>query len=339
MASLSPHAKRAFTLIELLVVIAIIAILIGLLLPAVQKVRESAARMQCQNNLKQLGIACHAYQDALQALPAAVIYPGATRGDGNNCNVDRTDIGPNWAILILPYIEQGNLYNQINMNNWLTAGQTGDASWLNVRQTTVKTFLCSSDPQSLIPCTQSAVGVSNWARGNYAANCGPQWWWDSVDAYSGDGGGGIPGRGPFTVGKTNRKSLPLNQLTDGTSNTVLISEIRGGLLPTDLRGAWALGFPGSSITSSNGRVGDDSHPNDSRSCSDDIHKGTDNWQQGMGCWEPCLSYQATARSKHTGGVSVVFADGGVRFIKDTVSELTWQLLLSSDDGQVPGDDY
>src|SRR3954447_25524131 len=106
---------RGFTLIELLVVIAIIAILIGLLLPAVQKVREAAARMKCTNNLKQLGIAAHSYHDANGTFPPAVqVASPGTVGNQNMVSIYRTPfIGPNWAIFLLPYVEQDNLYKQV----------------------------------------------------------------------------------------------------------------------------------------------------------------------------------------------------------------------------------
>src|SRR5205823_3676766 len=107
MAPFSVRARRAFTLIELLVVIAIIAILIALLVPAVQKVREAAARTQCTNNFKQIGLACQAYHDTYKKLPPSLLVG---RGIGWN---DENNIGPNWAVLILPYIEQAPLYNKV----------------------------------------------------------------------------------------------------------------------------------------------------------------------------------------------------------------------------------
>src|SRR5438067_1293739 len=126
--------RWAFTLIELLVVIAILAVLIGLLLPAVQKVREAANRTQCANNLKQIGLACHAYHAAHQSFPPGFTSASATvDGDG-------TGPGWGWAAYLLPYLEQDNLHRQINF-----ARDIRDPANALARVQTVKGFLCPSD--------------------------------------------------------------------------------------------------------------------------------------------------------------------------------------------------
>src|SRR5215207_4526469 len=146
---LSPSARRrgtAFTLIELLVVIAIIAILIGLLLPAVQKVREAAARMSCQNNLKQFGLAQHTFNDARNKLP-----PGgwAGRDANNNWNNDWGDDRGTWIVYSLPYIEQDALYKLVpNLETTYNSAGTmrGNATALAARP---KIFRCPSDDFNL----------------------------------------------------------------------------------------------------------------------------------------------------------------------------------------------
>jgi len=335
------RARSGFTLIELLVVIAIIAILIGLLLPAVQKVREAANRMKCSNNMKQLALGCHGYQDANGILPPSVMMGGFV-GDISNYN---ENFGPNWAVLILPHIEQDNLFRQAaaSVNNYLV---NGDSSWRVVRSTPVKTFLCPSDSGAAV--LANAAGGS-WARGNYGANAGPGMHWNGgsvgvavrtngtwidndpkgfANEYYPSWTAGLPGGGPMVVNGNTK----LDTLADGTSNTILIDELRIGWNANDIRGTWAMGQAGASISAGNGRI-DTPTPNVSYSGWDDIQGCQDNPAIGMGCCG-CNSWQVTAKSRHSGGVNVALADGSVRFVKNGIDQRTWFLLHSRNDGQV-----
>src|SRR5262249_41571311 len=168
-----PRRRAGFTLIELLVVIAIIAILIGLLLPAVQKVRDAAARSQCQNNLKQIALGLHNYHDAHKKFP----YGGITNGPC--CGVQS---GPTWTVFILPYIEQDNLYKQYDF----TVTNENNKN-LFVRTQFVPTYNCPADlniNKILKPESGPGAGL-NYATGSYRAVSGrsdSSGWFDSNDA-------------------------------------------------------------------------------------------------------------------------------------------------------------
>jgi prepilin-type N-terminal cleavage/methylation domain-containing protein len=237
------NRRSAFTLIELLVVIAIIAILIGLLLPAVQKVREAAARMQCQNNMKQLGLGAHNYESSNGNLPPG--YLGTMGAPDAVLTGDVQMVGT--LPYLLPHIEQDNVYRfmlngmpadylsvKAKYNPWWTYNPTWNAS-----QTKIKTFLCPSDtPESSVgivasPFTIGSDGYIRWytfngppsndaatiaapGRTNYATNSG---------LFGASGATSVPNAAaPFS----NRTQTTLIGISDGTSNTVMFCESLGG---------------------------------------------------------------------------------------------------------------
>src|SRR5579859_7366481 len=211
MSGSSPLQRRAFTLIELLVVIAIIAMLIGLLLPAVQKVRESAARVQCLNNLKQIGLALHGYHDVHQGMP-----PGYSATTPYSDGTTDTAPGWGWGAFILPHLEQDNLYRQLNL--------TLPVEKSPAIQTMLKVFLCPSDPTATSAfAVPDAFGATRAlaAPSSYAACCGG----DESDT-----------SGPSGLGVFYRNSRTrLTDITDGTSQTILA----GDHAWSNTKGVWA----------------------------------------------------------------------------------------------------
>ncbi len=184
--------RRGFTLIELLVVIAIIAVLIGLLLPAVQKVRDAAARLSCSNNLKQMGLACHTYNDAKGALPAGWVTSSPSGAIAPNP-------GWSWSLLILPNIEQGNMYTTINADITTPGAPPGADA---VLQTVLKVYNCPADNSSLINTSFQNYGMSNYVINREVAGPGRLDGGDTPNALSVQGVSGL----------------------DGASNTILIGE-------------------------------------------------------------------------------------------------------------------
>jgi prepilin-type N-terminal cleavage/methylation domain-containing protein/prepilin-type processing-associated H-X9-DG protein len=337
---------RGFTLIELLVVIAMIAILIGLLLPAIQKVREAAARIKCRNNLKQLGLAAHNYHDANNKFPPAVQIADPPPNGSHyivSANYRTPGFGPNWAVFLLPYLEQAPLFATINPSSYLATNGT-DQSWRNVRSAKIPILLCPSDSGADVPF---ALNGGDWARGNYAANAGNGYFkWTLNGASSSTTFGPADNRvgGVFGI----NWGATLLGIPDGTSNTILFNEVRIGLTDSDRRGVWAMGLGASSVTAAMA-FGDSTGPNDSNEFSDDIEDcsavrtalGVGNTGLGrlqMGCAaNPPLDFpniQGQARSRHTGGVNTCLADGSVRFVPNTIPQTVWGYLNSRDDDQV-----
>jgi len=193
-----PDRRRGFTLIELLVVIAIIAILIGLLLPAVQKVREAAARLKCQNNLKQIGLALHSYHDSNGGLPPAYRASGILPGWG-------------WSSMILPYVEQDGLYRNLQVNQVVFGGGATTVTSANVpggwSQIKLSIFRCPSDlGPDLNPDRQGH------AMSNYRAVAGPTTY---PFFYADQDMGGV---------MYQNSNVRFTDVTDGTSNTLAVGE-------------------------------------------------------------------------------------------------------------------
>lgn len=293
--------RPAFTLIELLVVIAIIAILIGLLLPAVQKVREAAARTQCINNMKQVGLALHNYHDSNQKFPPG--YVSAVDASGND-----TGPGWGWAAHILPQMEQDNLFRQIDLKQPIEAAANAAA-----RVVIVKSYLCPSDtppPQAFPVGPRSSSGQLTSTTCTVApANV--------VGSY-GVGEPGVEGDGVFFRNSTVR----IADITDGTSSTLMAGERSFYYAEA----TWVGAVTGSNLAPTPGSP----MPVQTENASNFVLAHTGETYDGPASPKEINHYSA----RHTGGGNFVFADGHVAYLSRSTSYATYKALSTRAKGEV-----
>lgn len=310
--------QKGFTLIELLVVIAIIAVLIGLLLPAVQKVREAAARLQCTNNLKQIGLAMMNYESTYKRFPSGYV-DNMTISPIDSSATSNPDpvIGWGWGALILPYLEQEPLYKSIPINS--IAMSDSSAAAIAFRKTVIKGFLCPSDDTGINTFTISGTGGNfELAKSSYAGVNGQAELADFDTAL---------GLGMLIRGR----GVSIAEVTDGLSNTLFVGERSSksaknatGTLPGIC--SWVGALPGGDLDGESpalyilGHTGELADP----------HKPNTPQPDGF-------FHAEDFTSRHSGGVNFLFVDGSVRFITDSIDGQTWAKLGTRAGGESTGD--
>jgi prepilin-type N-terminal cleavage/methylation domain-containing protein/prepilin-type processing-associated H-X9-DG protein len=363
------HRRRGFTLIELLVVIAIIAILIALLVPAVQKVREAAARTQCINNLKQQGLALHAYHDTFKVLP-----PGAPSDIPPWTEVVRGGWGTGWMVHITPYIDQGNIWSKWTYSygtgpTWGYSGKYNTNNRALVNNVTIPVYRCPSTSFDDL-FSKSAFGGGRAMMADYMGIAGTMRGFGGVNETRTWPNNGLP---PTSIASTvagivsaggvlySQSRCRIAMITDGTSNQMMVAECGQWITfadgrKFDLRPGGDLGFTAGTYTTTatpNGsnNVGADYQTYNCSTIRYRINQVTGfnsarvtPTGTGGGWGDPREGVMLTVGSgngsnfpicsPHTGGANVLFGDGTVRFLTDSISQENLGRLATRDDGLV-----
>ena len=315
--------RQGFTLIELLVVIAVIAMLIGLLLPAVQKVREAAARMSSQNNLKQMGLAMHNYELAYGHFPPG--YSSNTGGAGTDPQTLDAPPGWAWGTHILPFLEQDNLHQSLRLD--LPCNHPTNATAV---KNSPKVFLCPGAPntsQTIQVKATSGTVLAEFGRSHYVANVGQDepWGYLAPDPVAYDHG--KVASGPFF----RNSKTKIATITDGTSSTVFVGEHT-----TISDKTWVGVVPGSICSPSD--------PNRFPFTEPDNPATYVLCHSGPAADEPGAVHPPSFPTCHVcqmyapwAGGNVLFGDGSVKFIPTRINLNTWAALSSMNLGDVPGE--
>ncbi|GAA5511140.1 DUF1559 domain-containing protein [Novipirellula caenicola] len=351
------HARRAaFTLVELLVVIAIIGVLVGLLLPAVQAAREAARRMQCQNNMKQFGLAMHNHMSAFGSFP-----PGNVNYDesGNRFKTGgwqhgQNELGWHWLPMLFPYLEQPGMWELVQRCEEERADQHISnpcdhceyfAEFEHLGREQLASFdKCPSAPSVSGQFSDGSYGLEALAKGNNYAACwgsGDMLSWEEQETRGAFGTYYVHQDKIVTLGPPisagdrfqNRNGMQSRDFTDGLSNTIAMSEIIAAESQTDIRGVWMSPAMGATIFSAFRNPNSD-EKDILAACGEDIADVT---KPRLACEEErdTAAIYAAARSYHTGGVNVLMADGGVRFVTDSVDNLNiWRPMSTAQNQEV-----